>query len=118
MATSPTLGITLFEADMENGDVALSDAIWTIDVFGGQNPILDEDLSTPPGSPADGDLYIVAGTGTGDWAGQDGDLAAYHSGDSEWRFLTPTEGMTFWVSDDNDLIVYDGSSWQIAFNGT
>ncbi|WP_299589119.1 DUF2793 domain-containing protein [uncultured Microbulbifer sp.] len=32
----------------------------------------------PPASVSDGDRYLVAtGTGTGDWAGEDGQLARY-----------------------------------------
>ena len=34
-----------------------------------QLSVLDRDLTTPPGSPADGDRYIVASGGTGSWAG-------------------------------------------------
>jgi fermentation-respiration switch protein FrsA (DUF1100 family) len=40
----------------------------------------------PPGSPADGDRYIV-GTGSGAWSGEDGNLARYVDDGAFWQFL-------------------------------
>ena len=34
-----------------------------------QLSVLDRDLTAPPGSPADGDRFLVASGATGDWAG-------------------------------------------------
>jgi hypothetical protein len=65
--------------------------------------IKDRDLSAPPGSPADGDRYIVAGTGTGAWAGHDGDIAFYMS--SSWNFINIAEGMFFRIEDENKNLV-------------
>ena len=78
--------------------------------------VLDRDLSTPPGSPSDGDCYIVKATGTGAWAGHDGDVALYYSG---WTFKTPFEGMRAWIADENKFMVYDGASWsEVGAGGT
>jgi hypothetical protein len=41
-----------------------------------QLALLDRDLTAPPGSPADGDRYIVASGATGDWDVSSGSL--YH----------------------------------------
>ena len=41
-----------------------------------QLAVLDRDLTAPPGSPADGDRYIVASGATGDWAGWDLNVAS------------------------------------------
>lgn len=72
--------------------------------------VLDRDLATPPGSPSEGDAYIVATSGTGDWASQDGNIA-YYTG-SAWKFVTPAEGFVLRVTDENVRIEYDGASWQ------
>ena len=45
-----------------------------------QLSVLDRDLTAPPGSPADGDRYIVASGATGDWAGWDLNVALWTDG--------------------------------------
>lgn len=66
-------------------------------------------LTTPPGSPTNGDRYIVATGSTGAWSGQDGKLAVYISG--AWTFYSPSNG---WLAKDENsglFISYNGSSW-------
>lgn len=70
--------------------------------------VKDKDLATPPGSPADGDAYIVAASPTGAWTGHAKDIAYYSSG---WLFRTPIEGVAAWVQDEHLLYYYDGSAW-------
>lgn len=74
-----------------------------------QIAVKDKDLTAPPGSPADGDCYIVGGSATGAWAGHDGDLAFYST--SSWVFLDPVEGWLAYAQDEDDLYVFNGSSW-------
>jgi hypothetical protein len=71
----------------------------------------DRDLSAAPGSPADGQCYLVAGTPSGgdDWFGQGGKLAFYMS--TAWRFITPREGWLAYVKDEDVYITYDGTNW-------
>ncbi len=45
-----------------------------------QLSVLDRDLTAPPGSPADGDRYIVCSGATGDWAGWDLNVALWTDG--------------------------------------
>lgn len=73
--------------------------------------VKDRDLTAPPGSPADGDVYLVAAGATGDWAGHDDEIAHYWSG---WLFTSPREGFRLWVEDEDLEIYYDGSAWQLA----
>ena len=75
----------------------------------------DRDLATPPGSPADGDCYLVAASATGAWAGQDGQIAFRLS--TAWEFITPSEGMAAWVNDEDIAIVFDGSAWGTLSTG-
>ena len=67
-------------------------------------------LSTPPGDPSEGQRYIVAGGGTDDWSGQDGNLAAYQDG--LWVFYEPVSGWTAWIEDERRHVTFDGGSWQ------
>jgi hypothetical protein len=81
--------------------------------------ILDVDLTAPPGSPTIGDTYIPAPTATGDWATHEEDLAIWWQGPSdssaEWKFFTfdaDMEGVSFWLADENEWIVWTGSAWE------
>lgn len=75
--------------------------------------------ASEPGSPAEGDVYIVpAGANGTNWTGHDGEIGHYYS--SAWHFYVPTEGITLWVDDEDFLVAYDGSAWttQISDVGT
>lgn len=82
--------------------------------FGWQPSVLDKDLSTPPGSPSKGDRYIVGSSGTGDWAGHDGDIAEYNG--ASWDFTAKKKGLFVYVEDENELYYYI-SSWAIFTGG-
>nr|WP_286948248.1 DUF2793 domain-containing protein [Pseudomonas sp. UBA6718] len=73
---------------------------------------VDKDLSTPPVSPADEALYIVAGSPAGAWSGQTGKLAYWLVGTGKWQFITPREGMFVHVNDEDAFYKYNGSSWE------
>ena len=74
-----------------------------------QLSVLDRDLTVPPGSPADGDRYIVASGATGDWAGWDLNVALWTDG--AWLHLPPRTGWRAWVEDEALLLVHDGAGW-------
>ncbi|MCH8518119.1 MAG: DUF2793 domain-containing protein, partial [Cyclobacteriaceae bacterium] len=74
-----------------------------------QLSVKDRDLTAPPGSPADGDRYIVGSGATGDWAGWDLNVALWTDG--AWLRLPPRAGWRAWVEDEGVLLVYDGSGW-------
>lgn len=57
--------------------------------------------STPPGSPADGDRYIVLPNGTGAWLPWDNYLTMYLSG--VWKFVQPQNG---WIVFDSGAGIY------------
>lgn len=84
--------------------------------FSYQLPVKDKDLSSPPGTPAKGDRYIIAATGSGLWINHTGDIAlcTVGGGSPSWEFVIKTEGMICWVNDENFYYKYDGSSWSIV----
>ena len=45
---------------------------------------------------------------TGAWAGQAGKLGYFSQ---TWQFITPREGMTIWVNDEDLRYSYNGSAW-------
>ncbi|MFN4287487.1 MAG: DUF2793 domain-containing protein [Brevundimonas sp.] len=77
-----------------------------------QLSVLDRDLTAPPGSPADGDRYIVASGATGAWTGWDLNVALWTDG--TWLRLPPRTGWRAWVEDEGLLLVYEGSVWIVT----
>jgi hypothetical protein len=75
-----------------------------------QATVIDKDLTVPPGSPSDGDAYIVGTTdsSSGDWQGHDDDVAYYQS--SGWVFATPIEGWLAYVQDEGVYYTFWGAS--------
>ena len=76
-------------------------------------PSVIDTIVTPPGCPAEGDAYIVAGTGTGDWSGLDQTIVTYNSvwpANNGWVSVVPANGMAAWNeagrSSNGELIVY------------
>ena len=108
MATFTTRhGFTFMEISQQQKEATFNEALALLDMLTNAL-ILDRDLATPPGSPTDGDLYIVGPAASGDWAGKDGQLAAYYQG---WWFLTAPEGFLALVDDEETFLYYSDGSW-------
>jgi hypothetical protein len=64
---------------------------------------------TPPGSPSNGDRYLIT-VGTGIWTAHSNKIAEYLN--SSWVYTSPTEGMTVRVDDEpGPIYSYLGGSW-------
>lgn len=109
MTTTPILGATELVSAQALPETTVNEAVRYLEQGAGWFVFKDRDLATPPGSPADGDAYLVAASGTGAWSGQDGNIAFYMS--TAWEFIAPREGMAAWVNDENIAIAFDGSAW-------
>ncbi len=117
--TTPRSGLPLLAAAQAQKHVTHNEALIMLDALSCAR-LLDRDLSTPPGSPSDGDAYLVKATGTDDWTGQDGRIA--FCVDGGWRFYTPYQGLVVYIADEDEMFVYDGSAWAdlasaMAFQG-
>ncbi len=55
------------------------------------HPAIEGEVDNPPGSPADGECWLVGGSPTGAWAGHVGELACSQSG--QWLFAAPRDGI-------------------------
>jgi hypothetical protein len=69
----------------------------------------DKDLTSPPGSPADGARYIPKATATGAWSGKEGYVAHYVDG--AWEFYPPREGFIAYMRDEDLAYFYNSSAW-------
>ena len=106
--TTPRSGMPLLAAAQAQKHVTHNEALLQLDALGCAR-LLDRDLTAPPGSPSDGDTYLIHATATGDWTGQDGRVA--FAIDGGWRFYAPFAGLMAYVVDEAKLIVFDGSAW-------
>jgi hypothetical protein len=75
-----------------------------------QPSVKSRSVAAPPGSPAEGDTYIVAPSATGAWAGKDGEFACWLN--DAWGFRAPADGWLAYVVDDAALAVRQAGAWQ------
>lgn len=108
MTNTPRASLPELAAAQAQKHVTHNDALIELDALICAR-ILDRDLTAPPGSPADGDAYIVKATGTGAWAGEDGKIA--YCVDGAWRFYAPFAGLTAYITDEAEYFIYNGTSW-------
>lgn len=73
--------------------------------------VADKDLTAPPGSPADGDRYIVASGASGAWSGKDGQITRYSTKAAAWEFYDPSAGWLLFVVDEAKWYYHTGSAW-------
>lgn len=71
--------------------------------------------NTPPGSPANGDCYIIGAAPTGAWAGQGGKVTRYSTVAAAWEFYTPKNGWMLEANSARESYRYTGSAWEISY---
>jgi len=70
--------------------------------------VTDYTVTTPP-SPTLNLAYIVAPSATGDWAGEDNNLAIGNG--TSWIFFTVLDGNFAFDDNSNNQILFDGTDW-------
>ncbi len=108
MSETVHLGLPVIAAAQAQKHVTHNEALRILDALV-MLSVKDRDLSAPPGSPADGDRYLVHPTGSGGFTGKDNQIAHYRDG--AWAFYAPRSGWLCYVEDEELPLVYDGSSW-------
>ena len=89
MTDTVHLGLPTIEGAQAQKHVTHNEALAVLDALV-MLAVIDRDLSAPPGSPAEGDRYLVKSPGSGAFAGRDNDVAHYI--DSGWSFYPPQVG--------------------------
>jgi hypothetical protein len=74
-----------------------------------QPAVKSRTTSAPPGSPTEGDAYVVAPAATGAWSGKDGKFACWLNGG--WSFRTPANGWLAYVIDTSELAICQSGAW-------
>lgn len=104
--TLPGLGLRAFyTAGSDDWGVAVSEDLRAVSaLLGGA---AKSRTTVLPGSPTDGDIYIVRsddGTNPNKVALRD---------NGAWVYLTPAEGWRLWVSDEDVTVVHSGTAWAV-----
>lgn len=115
MTTSNRLGITELAETQNNRSVTINEAIAKLEAGATFFAAIQVLLNAPPGSPVEGDLYVVGTAGSGAWSGRSENVALYYN--AAWLFFTPIEGMFAWDQTSNSLKRYDGADW-VTFSAT
>ena len=113
MTDTVNLGLPCIEGSQAQKHVTHNDALRILDTLV-QLAVLDRDLSAPPGSPSEGQRWIVKATATGAWAGHDNAIAAWQDGG--WQFSAPRTGWSAFVADEGALVLWNGTAWSDFFS--
>ncbi len=105
---STHLHLPYIAANQAQKHVTHNEAVRLLDALV-QMAVISRTLTAPPGSPADGDRYIVAAGATGAWATWDLNIA-YHV-DGAWMKLVPQPGWLAWIEAEATHVRWDGAAW-------
>ncbi len=106
MSTSPSLGLPYLETGQAQKEVTHNEALRLLDAVVQLSVIAIQ--AAPPGSPTDGQRWIVGSAATGAWAGEVGKIALWSSG---WLFLNPMAGWQAFVSSTASFRTWSGTAW-------
>jgi hypothetical protein len=115
---SPNIGIPYVPEGTLDPAAGLNDAIDVLDALV-QTGVIAMDLTAPPGSPQDGDMYVPAAPATGAWTGLAGYVVRYRSEGAFWQSFTPGVQAKFLLNlDDLNFYRFDSVSspgaWSLA----
>lgn len=126
MSTSADLGIEYIAGQQAQPEISHNSALNQLQIL--QTGVVSVALNTPPGSPAQGDSYIIGASPTGAWSGRANCLAGYFG--TGWVFVPGNnsagtaiamgvrhEGLSVWSKADNAFYVWNGSAWAAATSG-
>jgi hypothetical protein len=74
---------------------------------------IDKDLTTPPSSPNNGDVYVVGAGAIGLWTGHGNSIARYSTTIASWEFYTPKKGWQIFVQDEDLVYRFTGTVWDV-----
>ena len=71
--------------------------------------------NTPPGSPVDGDMYIIGSAPTGSWASYAGYVAKWSALVAAWEFYLPKNGWQLQSNSAREVYRRTGGAWEICY---
>lgn len=112
---TPNLGLPVLAQGQAQKEITHNDALLRLDALV-QTNVKSRALATPPGSPSNGDRWIVPSGATGVWAGQNDKIAFWREG--AWAFFAPAVGWRVHVEDERLTVVWTDGSWRDRIVGT
>lgn len=120
MSTSADIGVPYISSQQEQPEITHNEAVLMLSAtLKGATQV---GLNTPPGSPVDGDVYVVGPAPTGAWAGRANCITVRSLGG--WRFIPDRdssgtiipmgarqEGLRVWDNVTGNYYFWDGISW-------
>ncbi|MGH9744737.1 MAG: DUF2793 domain-containing protein [Candidatus Acidiferrales bacterium] len=111
----PNLGVMINAATGDAFDAEFRKLLRAVDVLL-QGAVISKSLTAPPGSPANGDRYIVGASATGAWSGHDKSITVWTTDDptapsGAWQFYAPKTGWLVYNVADAMFYAYSGSAW-------
>lgn len=114
MANTVNLNLPLLAPGQANQTVVHNEALKMLDAIW-QLSVISQEFDSPPGSPAEGDAYIVKAPGYGAWEDQGNKVAAFIEG--AWQIFTPREGWQAFDKNTSTLVVFNGTTWDNYIDG-
>ncbi len=108
MSDTTHLALPYLEAAQAQKHVTMNEALRRLDAVV-QLAVKSRVLATPPGSPAEGDRYIVAADATDAWADAENVVAVWSDG--AWIMLTPVTGWRAFDEDADEFVTFNGVGW-------
>ena len=107
MVDTPNLVLPYLAANQSQKHVTVNEALRRLDALV-QVTVQSAALTTPPGSPVEGQRWIVPASPTGAWAGRAGQIAAWQDG--AWAFYAPLDGWTAIDISTDTLLLYNAGT--------
>ncbi|MDZ4118022.1 DUF2793 domain-containing protein [Phaeovulum sp.] len=107
MADTPNLVLPYLAANQSQKHVTVNEALRRLDALV-QVTVQSAVLATPPGSPTEGQRWIIPAAPTGAWAGHAGQIAAWQDG--AWAFYAPLDGWTAVDVSTDMLLLYNAGT--------
>jgi Protein of unknown function (DUF2793) len=104
---SPRYGLPLLFAGQAQKEAFVNEAHGLTDAL--LHCAIEGTAASPPGSPVNGQNWLVGASPTGDWAGQAGKIACRQAGN--WLFAMPIDGMRILDKSNGQAKLYRGA-WQ------
>jgi hypothetical protein len=108
-SASPRYDLAFLFAGQAQKEFAVNEAHARIDAL--LHPAIEGVATAPPGSPGDGECWLVDAGATGDWTAHDGEMACFEAGN--WIFVVPRDGMRLLDRSTGQLMLYR-SAWTMA----
>jgi hypothetical protein len=108
-SASPRHALPFLFAGQAQKEFTVNEAHARIDAL--LHPAIEGIADDPPGSPDEGESWLVDTAPAGDWTDHAGELACFEAGN--WLFVVPRDGLRLLDRSTGQLMLYRGG-WTVA----